>query len=123
MILTKNFSKKEFESKDGAEMPSEVLENIKELATNLQVLRDELNAPITINSGYRSPKHNFNTGGVSQSQHLTGKASDIVADGYTPQEVAVVIEELIKSGKMKQGGLKAYQSFVHYDIRGIRARW
>lgn len=123
MILTKNFSKKEFESKDGAEMPDEVFENIKELATNLQVLRDELKAPISINSGYRSPKHNFNIGGVSRSQHLTGKASDIVVDGYTPQEVAIVIEELIKAGKMKQGGLKAYQSFVHYDIRATKSRW
>lgn len=123
MILTKNFRKKEFESKDGAEMPSDVLENIKELATNLQVLRDELKAPITINSGYRSPKHNFNVGGASRSQHLLGNASDIVVDGYTPKEVAIVIEELIKEGKMKQGGLKAYQSFVHYDIRGVKSRW
>jgi len=40
MKLTDNFSKKEFDSKDGAEMPPEVLENIKELALNLQVIRD-----------------------------------------------------------------------------------
>ena len=123
MKLTKNFSKHEFDSKDGAEMPDEVLENIKELAKNLQVLRDELNRPITINSGYRSPKHNAKIGGAKHSQHLLGKASDIVVDELTPQEVAVVIEELIRDGKMKQGGLKAYNSFTHYDIRGVRARW
>jgi uncharacterized protein YcbK (DUF882 family) len=123
MILTKNFNKQEFDSKDGAEMPLEVLQNIKELATNLQVLRDELKAPITINSGYRSPKHNAKIGGAKRSQHLLGTASDIVVSGHTPQEVAFVIEELIRSGKMKQGGLKAYNSFTHYDIRGVRARW
>lgn len=123
MMLTKNFNKSEFDSKDGAKMPDEVLENVKELASNLQVLRDELNRPITINSGYRSPEHNSNIGGATRSQHLLGKASDIVIDGLTPQEVAVVIEELIRDGKMKQGGLKAYNSFTHYDIRGIRARW
>jgi uncharacterized protein YcbK (DUF882 family) len=123
MILTKNFNKQEFDSKDGAEMPLEVLQNIKELATNLQVLRDELKAPITINSGYRSPKHNAKIGGAKRSQHLLGTASDIVVSGHTPQEVAIVIEDLIRSGKMKQGGLKAYNSFTHYDIRGVRARW
>ena len=123
MILTKNFNKREFNSKDGAEMPLEVLQNIKELATNLQVLRDELKAPIIINSGYRSPSHNARVGGAKRSQHLLGTASDIVVIGHTPQEVAFVIEELIRAGKMKQGGLKAYNSFTHYDIRGVRARW
>ena len=123
MILTKNFNKSEFNSKDGAEMPLEVLQNIKELATNLQVLRDELKAPIQINSGYRSPKHNAKIGGAKRSQHLLGTACDIVVSGHTPQEVAIVIEELIRDGKMKHGGLKAYSSFTHYDIRGIRARW
>ena len=123
MILTKNFNKREFDSKDGSEMPSEVLENIKELATNLQVLRDELKSPIIINSGYRSPNYNARVGGAKRSQHLIGTACDIVVIGHTPQEVAFVIEELIRAGKMKQGGLKAYNSFTHYDIRGVRARW
>ena len=123
MILTKNFNKREFNSKDGAQMPDEVLQNVKELATNLQVLRDELKAPIIINSGYRSPSHNARVGGAKRSQHLLGTASDIVVIGHTPQEVAIVIEELIRAGKMKQGGLKAYNSFTHYDIRGVRARW
>ena len=58
MKLTKNFSKREFDSKDGYVMPLEVFKNVQKLAENLQVLRDELQAPITINSGYRSLKHN-----------------------------------------------------------------
>ena len=123
MKLTKNFNKREFDSKDGSEMPSEVLENIKELANNLQVLRDKFKAPIRVNSGYRSPTHNARVGGAKRSQHLLGTASDIVVVGHTPQEVVIVIEELIDEGKMKQGGLKAYNSFTHYDIRGVRARW
>jgi len=24
---------------------------------------------------------------------------------------------------MKQGGLGLYDSFVHYDVRGVKARW
>jgi len=123
MKLTKNFYKYEFDSKDGAVMPLEVFKNVQKLAENLQVLRDELKAPITINSGYRSPKHNAKIGGAKRSQHLLGNASDIVVAGHTPQEVAIVIEELIRDGKMLQGGLKAYDTFTHYDIRGTKARW
>jgi uncharacterized protein YcbK (DUF882 family) len=123
MKLTTNFSKSEFDSKDGAEMPANVLANVKKLAENLQVLRDYLNAPITVNSGYRSPQHNANEGGAKRSQHLFGTGADIVVRGYTPTQVAAAIEKLISEGKMLQGGLKAYKSFVHYDIRGVRVRW
>lgn len=123
MRLTKNFSKDEFESKDGAEMPQEVLYNVQKLANQLQFLRDYLGRPIKINSGYRSPSHNQRIGGKPRSQHLLGKAADIVVRNMSPLDVAKVIEDLISSGDMLQGGLKAYKNFVHYDIRGRRARW
>ena len=57
MQLTKDFNKKEFDCKDGSEMPINVLQNIKKLAENLQVLRDFIGKKITINSGYRSQKY------------------------------------------------------------------
>jgi len=123
MKLTKNFSKSEFDSKDGAEMPDDVLENIKVIAEQLQVLRDTLTIPIIINSAYRSPKHNKKIGGVKNSQHLTGKAVDIVAKGITTKYLAYKINELIFKGKMLEGGIGIYDTFVHYDIRGVKARW
>ncbi len=58
MKLTSNFNKSEFDSKDGFDMPDDVLENIKVVAEQLQVLRDTLNMPITVNSAYRSVAHN-----------------------------------------------------------------
>ena len=99
--LTTNFSLEEFKCKDGSDIPNDVLPNIIELAKNLQVLRDYLGKSITINSGYRSPKYNAKIGGVKNSQHVKGKASDIVVKGMTPKEVALVIEGLIEKGKMK----------------------
>ena len=42
MQLTKNFKKEEFDSKDGAEMPKDVLENIKLLAKYVQLIRNEV---------------------------------------------------------------------------------
>ena len=123
MKLTNNFSLHEFASKDGADFTPEVICNLNELAKNLQVLRDELNARITINSGYRSPAHNKRVGGATKSTHLLGQAADIVVDGFTPEDVYITIERLIKEGKIAQGGLHAYNSFTHYDIRGTKARW
>jgi uncharacterized protein YcbK (DUF882 family) len=121
--LTKNFSLEEFKCKDGSDIPNNVLSNITELAKNLQVLRDALNKSISITSGYRSPKYNAKIGGVKNSQHVKGTASDIQIKGMTPKEVALVIEGLIESGKMKQGGIGVYPNFTHYDIRGVKARW
>ena len=123
MKLTNNFSLSEFESKDGAIMPDDVRLNIERLADNLQVLRDEIGKPITITSGYRSPKHNKAIGGAKNSQHILGNAADFKVAGMKPKEVEYVIERLIDEGKMKQGGLKAYSSWIHYDIRGEKARW
>ena len=123
MQLTTNFSKMEFDSRDGSPMPNDVLENVKELAENLQKIRDTLNQPIHINSGYRSPAHNAAIGGVPDSQHLTGKAADITMKNFTSKDLAVRIEKMINSGEIKQGGVGLYNGFVHYDIRGQRARW
>lgn len=123
MRLTKNFHKSEFDSKDGADMPYDVFLNVHKLATQLQTLRNVLNKPIKINSGYRSPEHNFKVGGSLKSQHLLGKAADIVVIGLEPYQVAEVIEGLISNGDMLQGGIGIYNTFVHYDIRKRRARW
>ena len=123
MKITANFKLSEFNSKDGSIMPEDVMHNAIKLACNLERLRNVLKAPITINSGYRSPSHNKAVGGAKNSQHLTGKAADIVVAGFDPILVKETIEQLIQDGEMLQGGLKAYNSFVHYDIRGQKARW
>ena len=123
MKLTKNFNKSEFESKDGSDMPNEVFYNIQKVSNQLQLLRDYLGRSIVVNSAYRSPEHNAAIGGVKNSQHVLGKASDIVVNGLSTIEVYNAIEELINKGDMLQGGLGLYNSFVHYDIRGTKARW
>ncbi len=106
-------------------MPKEVFYNIVKLAIQLQVLRDYLGKPIKINSGYRSPKHNKAIGGVKNSQHVLGKASDIKVKGIKPEELALIIERLISDGEMLQGGIGIYNTFVHYDIgyNGKKRRW
>lgn len=121
--ITTNFRLEEFNSKCGRPIPNNVLPNIIELAKNLQVLRNAVNKSISITSGYRSPEHNAKVKGAKDSQHVKGTAADIKVPGMTPKEVALVIEGLIEQGKMKQGGIGIYPSWVHYDIRGTKARW
>jgi uncharacterized protein YcbK (DUF882 family) len=124
MKLTANFSKSEFECRCGCEMPKGVFNNIVKLANQLQILRNKVNAPIKINSAYRCPKHNAKQPGSSvKSQHLFGRAADIVVKDYKPNETADIIEELIKNGEYLQGGLGRYNSFTHTDIRKTAARW
>ncbi len=123
MRITENFSLSEFDCKDGTELPTALLPNVLDLADNLQVLRDYLGVPISINSAYRTLEYNRKIGGSTKSQHLLAKAADIVVESKSPGEVANIIKYLISEGKMMQGGLKAYKTFTHYDIRGYKARW
>lgn len=124
MELTNDFNSEEFDCTDGTKVPNEYMSNLQELADNLQVLRDYIKEPLLITgSGYRTESHNIKVGGAKHSQHLTASASDINAMSYSPRRLYNVIEKLITSGDMKQGGLGRYPGFVHYDIRGTKARW
>jgi Uncharacterized protein conserved in bacteria len=123
MKLTENFELAEFESKDGAETPLGVLDNIKELAENLEIVRKTVKNPIRINSGYRSPAHNAKIGGAKNSLHLKGMAADIVIYDYDTEEVFATLNTMMQLGQIKKGGLKKYSTFVHYDIRGEIKRW
>ena len=121
--MTKNFTIDEFQCRCGCEMPSDVLANIQDLAEELQVIRQVVERSITINSAYRCPSHNKAVGGATSSQHLLGKASDIVIKGQEPSDTYSLIELLIKDGVILEGGLGSYNTFTHYDIRGKKARW
>ena len=126
MKLTNNFSKAEFDCKCGCEMPKEVLINIQKLANQLQILRNKVGVSVKINSAYRCVKHNANLKpkpGAKNSQHILGKAADIVISGFKASKTFDLISELINEGDMLQGGLGAYNSFTHYDIRKTKARW
>lgn len=121
--LTKNFNIKEFACKDGTPVPEKYFENVQELANNLQVIRDYFNSSLLINSAYRTPIHNKKVGGVSTSTHLSAKAADIKVKGKTSKQVYDAVLELIKKGKIKNGGVGLYDTFVHFDIRNSPARW
>ena len=119
--VTKNFNMSEMEFYD--KVPANLLNNAKEVLTNIQILRDALGAPMTIMSGYRSPERNAAVGGATKSQHMEGNAVDLPCTTKTPLEMYNVVEKLTKEGKMKQGGLGIYDGWIHYDTSGNKSRW
>jgi len=122
MMLSEHFSLDEL-NKHKFDMPDEVLDNLKMLAVQLEIIRAHFNVPVIINSGYRNLDYNRNIGSKDTSQHVKGTAADIVIKDVSPDEVADAIEFLINTGMLKEGGVGRYNTFTHYDIRGTRARW
>ncbi len=125
MKITGHFTLDEFKCKDGTEVPEDFRGYTMALATCLERIRAEFNAPIQVISAYRTPEYNKRCGGSKNSQHLLGKAADIRISGITVADLASTVERLIEEGAIIQGGIGTYpkQNFVHYDIRGNRARW
>lgn len=113
--LSKDFSVKEFACKNGADT---ILIDTQ-LVEILQRIRDHFGKSVTINSAYRTPSYNASVGGVRNSQHTKGAASDIVVNGVNPMEVAQYAEYLMPTS----GGIGLYKTFTHIDVRSTRARW
>ena len=62
-----------------------IVRNINLLVDNvLDPVRDMVNTPIIITSGYRCPQVNRLVGGVDNSQHMSGCAADFHVMGFTP---------------------------------------
>lgn len=62
-----------------------IVRNINLLVDNvLDPVRDVVQAPILITSGYRSSQVNRLVDGVDDSQHMSGCAADFHVGGFTP---------------------------------------
>ncbi|WP_397600529.1 D-Ala-D-Ala carboxypeptidase family metallohydrolase [Silvanigrella sp.] len=104
MKLSNNFSLEEFEHSEVAtarginnKAPEEVINNLKKLCDKfLEPLRQYLNKPIKILSGYRCEELNNAVKGVENSQHLTGCAADITVENISHQELFEIIKNNFK---------------------------
>lgn len=84
LILSKNFQLREFirsrYSYDNTPVDGVIYRLYFGVTNILQPLRDYLNKPIKITSGYRCPEINRAVGGANNSQHMTGNAVDFVLE-------------------------------------------
>jgi len=80
------------------------------LVSKLQELRDIINKPIIITSGYRCPSYNKKIGGYVNSPHLLGEAADIQIKGLSTVTIAMI------ASKIKNIRIGLYPRHVHIDI-------
>ena len=120
--ITKNFTLEEFTQSETAErmgiknVPGnrEKLAIVNLCAKLLQPLRDIYGKPIRINSGYRCPELNKAVGGVSNSMHQNGEASDLSIDGKAGD-----LLELIEENHLPFDPAILYrkQNFLHVSLK------
>ena len=111
----KHFTREEFECKCGCGFDTVDAE----LLDVLEEVRVWFEEPVTINSGCRCVTHNENEGGKPNSQHLYGRAADIVVRNVPASEVY----EYLNVRFPDDYGMKAYSTFTHIDTRTNRGRW
>jgi len=80
--------------KDIGVPPKEIIEELERLVhLVLDPLREEVNKPITIISGYRPLWLNTAVKGSKTSDHLTGRAADLIVADWTNAAICRLIRE------------------------------
>lgn len=104
----KYFNYSEFDSPD-VQGSGQLMD--KTLLEMLDDVREKFDKPIRINSGFRTPQHNEEVGGVESSSHLKGLAVDIACNNS--KDRFDLINCLLDVGFSRIGVAK---SFIHADI-------
>lgn len=113
--ISDHFCVNEFRCKDGTD-PVFVDER---LVSILECVRTKFGQPVIVTSGYRTPSYNCMIGGAIFSQHIYGRAADIVVGDVKPEDVYNFLCESFP----KSCGFGLYASFVHVDCRETKSRW
>ena len=84
-----------------------------DLLTRLNHLRNIINRPIYINSGYRCKEENERVEGIPGSYHLLGMAVDIHVQDILLSDLLIYAQEIGFNGI----GNYENKNFLHLDIR------
>lgn len=102
MQLTQHFSLEELTASSTAlrrginnTPDAKIIANLSHItAPGMETVRDLLDHPIIVLSGYRSPILNKVVGGSLDSAHMTGYAVDFICPDYgTPNDIVKLIEQ------------------------------
>ena len=112
--ISEHFTRHEFSCKCGCGFDTVDIA----LSQLVQRVRDHFDKPVIITSGCRCVRHNEYVGGTHNSQHLFGRAADIIVADTEPDDVADYLENINPNG-----GVGRYSTFTHLDSRSGCARW
>jgi len=90
-----------------------------ELGQVLDDIRQHFAQAVVVNSGCRCRAHNMVIGGKINSQHLYGRAADIVVRQVAPEQV----QKYVLNTYPEKLGVGCYSTFTHIDTRKWKARW
>ena len=85
----------------------------------LEGLRQYYGTAVTVLSGCRCKSHNSLVGGSPKSQHLLGRAADIVVSEHSPQKIQKHLNDIYPN----ELGIGSYETFTHIDSREGVGRW
>lgn len=127
--LTANFSLDEFLVSETAARrgisnapTAEHLRRIKEVtAPGMQIIRDLVGRSVVMTSCYRNPEVNRLVGGVPNSDHAQGWATDSRAAGLSAMAYATIIRDAMKPGGALHGRvdqliLESSRNIVHVSF-------
>ena len=84
-----------------------------EFMDNLQLLRTDVNFPITVSSGYRHGTHPIEAAKEKPGTHTTGKAVDIVCYGLRAHRIIQEAHHYLGIGVKQHGPVQ--ERFIHLD--------
>lgn len=127
ILITPHFRVSEFDCKDGTPYPEELIESrLQPLANLLEEIREDVDMPVVVVSGYRSPAYNQRikkrrgdkSGVATNSQHVEGRAADISCPGVPTDELHEIILHMHRHGRLNDLGaavLYPKSGWVHVD--------
>ena len=119
MSKTENFTSNEFKCSCGC--PENLID--MNLLHALQVVRNIIEIPIKISSGYRCVDHNKAVGGSDNSSHLRGLACDIAISNSS--EAFILMRGIIICNRFKRigyGKMNSGELVLHVDIDSTKAQ-
>lgn len=127
MNLSKHFTLAEFTRSQVAsrssldnDPPAHILPKLATTAAGMELVRELLNSPISVSSGYRSPYVNAAIKGSKNSQHMTGEACDFVCPAFgSPDEI---VQAIMASDIPYDQCIREFSSWVHisFSLRNRR---
>lgn len=95
-------------------IPLSIIPNLEILINQvLDPIREYMNEPIYVNSGYRCPLLNKAVGGVAGSQHVLGQAADVTTRS---RENNLIMERYIEENLVFDQMI-VYKNFIHISYK------